>query len=106
MQSDQIIKKEIVLQQIRTILPQLTQAGVKKIGLFGSVRREEATIDSDIDILIEFVKGKKSYSNLLKIKGLLESTLHKKVDLVQLDWLSKYIGPKILEEVEYIEGYS
>ena len=106
MQSESEIDKEFVIQKIKSILPELKKLGIKKIGLFGSVKRREAKADSDVDILIEFVKGEKNYQNLLKIKDLLDSSINRKIDLVQVDGLSKYIGPKILEEVEYIEDHS
>ncbi|GCC10852.1 nucleotidyltransferase domain protein [archaeon] len=35
------------------ILPTLKKYGVTRAGVFGSVVREEATEDSDIDILVE-----------------------------------------------------
>ncbi len=62
-------------------LPILKQAGVIRSSLFGSVVRGEANAESDIDILIEFPKGK----NLLDFVGLemeLEGVLGQKVDLV------------------------
>lgn len=62
-------------------VPVLKQAGVVRSSLFGSAARGEAKAESDIDILIEFPKGK----NLLDLIGLemeLERVLGKKVDLV------------------------
>ncbi len=70
------------INQIKSkALPVLKQAGVIRSSLFGSVVRGETNAKSDIDILIEFPKGK----NLLDLIGLemeLESVLGKKVDLV------------------------
>lgn len=77
------------------------QYGVKKIGVFGSYVRNEQKTDSDIDILIEFEKGKKSYQNLLKTTELTENLLNKKIDLVTIESLSPYIGPYIKKEVIY-----
>ena len=106
MQSEPIVQKEQIITKIKSVLPQLSKLGIKKIGIFGSMKRGDARIDSDVDILIEFQKGMKSYKKLIETRTLLEITLNKKIDLVQLEGLSKYIGPKILLEVEYIEDQS
>lgn len=37
--------------------------GVKKLGLFGSFAREEQGMASDIDLLVEFERGKKTFDN-------------------------------------------
>lgn len=54
MHSEAFIEKNQIVLQIRTLLPELLKLGIKKIGIFGSVIRGETTIDSDVDILIEF----------------------------------------------------
>jgi len=106
MHSESFIEKNQIILQIRTLLPELLKLGIKKIGIFGSVMRGDTTRESDVDILIEFQPGKKNYQNLIKAKDILEAELKRKVDLVQIDGLSKFIGPKILQEVEYIEDHS
>ena len=105
MHSESFIEKNQIVLQIRTLLPELLKLGIKKIGIFGSVKRGEETKESDVDILIEFQPGRKNYQNLIKIKEILEDELKRKIDLVQIDGLSKFIGPKILQEVEYIENH-
>ena len=105
MHSESFIEKNQIVLQIRTLLPELLKLGIKNIGIFGSVKRGEETKESDVDILIEFQPGRKNYQNLIKIKEILEDELKRKIDLVQIDGLSKFIGPKILQEVEYIENH-
>ena len=46
----------------------IKQYGVKKIGIFGSYVRNEQTNISDIDILVEFPKGKKTFDNYMNLK--------------------------------------
>lgn len=79
----------------------LRSFGVKRIGLFGSVLRGEQTSDSDVDVLVQFDKGKKNYRNFIGIVDLLEKELESNVELVTEESLSPYIGPRILAEVEY-----
>ncbi len=63
------------------VIPVLKQAGVIRSLLFGSVARGEATAESDIDILVEFPRGK-NLPDLIGLEMELERVLGKKVDLV------------------------
>jgi hypothetical protein len=58
--------------------------------LFGSVVRGEQTEESDIDILIEFPKGK-SLIDLIDLEMKLEQTLGRKVDLLTYNSVSPYL---------------
>lgn len=98
-----MMSRETVVETIRSILMELMELGVSRIGLFGSYVRNEQTDDSDIDILIEFNEGKGSYTNLLRIHDLLEDHLGKEIEIVTINGLSPYIGPHILEEVVFID---
>ncbi len=80
---------------------QLQQLGVKRCGVFGSFARGQQTDQSDVDILVEFEPGKKSFDNFMHLAFFLEETLGRKVELVTPESLSPYIGPHILREVEY-----
>ena len=75
--------------------------GVRRLGLFGSFVREQQASESDIDLLVEFSEGKKTFDNFIELSFLLEDVLQRKVELITLDSLSPYIGPRILSEVEY-----
>jgi len=59
----------------------LKKYGVVRAGLFGSVVRGEAKMKSDIDILVEFEKGK-SLLDLLGLKIELEEMLKGQVDVI------------------------
>jgi len=74
----------------------------KKIGLFGSYLRNEATENSDIDLLVDIEKDKKTLKNFLALNFYLEDIFGKKVELVTTQSLSPYIGPHILKTVEYV----
>ncbi|MBN1583394.1 MAG: nucleotidyltransferase family protein [Anaerolineae bacterium] len=75
--------------------------GVKRCGLFGSFVRGQQSVQSDIDILVEFEPGKKTFDNFMHLAFFLEDLFGRKVDLVTTESLSPYIGPHILREVEY-----
>jgi predicted nucleotidyltransferase len=94
-------KKEDVLTIIRNHQQEIKDLGVRRYGFFGSFVREEATEQSDIDILVEFEPGQKTFDNFMKLAFFLEDLLGREVDLVTVESLSPYIGPHILKEVEY-----
>ena len=75
--------------------------GVLRCGLFGSYVRNEASDNSDIDILVEFNPDKKNYRNYIRLVFFLEKLLGMPVDIVTKESLSPYIGPHILREVRY-----
>ena len=80
---------------------QLRRLGVRRCGLFGSFARGEQAEQSDVDILVEFEAGRKSFDNFMALAFFLEELFGRKVDLLTPESLSPYIGPHILDEVEY-----
>lgn len=95
-------KKDIVeaLSQNRHRMEAL---GVSRIGLFGSFARNAQHADSDVDLLVEFEPGRKTFDNYMQLAFLLEDLLQRRVELVTPEALSPHLGPRILEEVEYVE---
>ena len=51
---------------------QLRQFGVKRWGVFGSFARNQQDSQSDLDILVEFEQGKKSFDNFMHLAFFLE----------------------------------
>lgn len=86
------------LEEIKSrVLPILKQAGVTRSSLFGSCVRGEQKENSDIDILVDFPRGK----GLFEFAGLqfkLEDALEKKVDLVEYESLHPLLRDRILAE--------
>ena len=76
--------------------------GVSKIGFFGSFSRGTFNETSDIDLLVDFVPGKKTFDNFMELSFFLEELLGRKVELVTPQSLSEFIGPHILKEVENV----
>ena len=93
--------KKSILKVIADNHQQLESYGVKQIGLFGSYVRGEATQNSDIDLLVDIKKEKKTLRNFMSLCYFLEDLFQNKVELVTLQSLSPYIGPHILKTVEY-----
>ena len=74
---------ESIKAKLKNKLPYIKEKfGVKKLYIFGSYVRGEQTPESDIDILVEFEKGKKTFDNYMDLKFYLEELFGKKVDLI------------------------
>lgn len=93
--------KEQIFSLLDRSREKLTKLGVKRCGLFGSFLRNCQDPQSDVDLLVEFETGKKTYDNYVHLAFFLEDLFGRPVDLVTPESLSPYIGPKILREVEY-----
>jgi len=76
--------------------------GVSKLGVFGSFITGNLKNESDVDLLVEFYPEHKSYDNYINLSYYLEGLLGRKVELVTPQSLSKYIGPHILKQTEYV----
>ena len=93
--------KNSILKTLAEHYEQLESYGVTRIGLFGSCVRNEATQNSDIDLLVDIRKDRKTFRNFMSLNYFLEELFQNKVELVTLQSLSPYIGPHILKTVEY-----
>lgn len=71
--------------------------GVKSLALFGSVSRDEAVPDSDVDLLVEFDRPV-GYFGLFALQDHLESILGCKVDLGTPNSLKPRIRERVLGE--------
>jgi len=100
--ADRNLTKEKIFDVICKSRTELYSLGVRSIGLFGSHVRGNAKAQSDVDILVEFDPDKKTFDNFMDTCFLLENLLGRKVELVTKESLSPYIGPYVLEEVEYV----
>lgn len=97
-----VITKKDTLDRIVGCSGQLHQFGVHAIGLFGSFSRNQANEQSDVDLLVEFDEGKKTFDNFIETCFLLENVLGRRVELVTEESLSPYLKPHIMEELEYV----
>jgi uncharacterized protein len=97
-----ITNKEEVIAALQNARDTIRAYGVCQYGLFGSFARNEQRDTSDIDILVEFEPGKKTFDNFMNLGFFLEELLGRRVDLLTKEALSPYIGPRILREVEYV----
>ncbi len=98
-----MLTAEEILKLIQQNREKIKRYGVKRIGLFGSYLRGEQREDSDIDILVEFEKGKKTFDNYMELKFFLEELFKRKVDLVIAESVKPELKKYIMESVRYAE---
>jgi hypothetical protein len=94
--------KNNIFELIRANRRRIKSFGVRKLGLFGSFVRNEQHKNSDVDLLVEFEKGKKNFDNFINLNFFLEELLRRRVEVVTTESLSPHIGPHILKEVVYV----
>ena len=79
---------------------ELRTLGVRGLALFGSFARDDARPDSDVDLLVDFAIGRKTFDGFMALAAFLEELLGRRVELVTRDALSPHLGPRILREAE------
>ena len=94
-----IIEAEL-FERIAAHQAELTAAGVRRLGVFGSIARGEAVPESDVDILVEF----DTVPDLFEFDSLRErlaETLGRPVDLTTPQALEPRLRSQALDEVRY-----
>jgi predicted nucleotidyltransferase len=93
--------KDEVLALLRTLKPDLAeQFRVSQIGIFGSVARDEAHQDSDIDVVVHM---QPDMLKRVRLKAELEKALGREVDVVRYrDSMNPYLKARIDREVIYV----
>ena len=95
--------KDYIISTIKTNRQTINRLGIQNVGLFGSYSRNEQSVKSDIDILIDFKPEMENFDNFMAVCDLFEQLFkNEKVEIVTLNGLSPYIGPRILNEVVYV----
>ncbi len=72
--------------------------GVATLAVFGSVARDEATSESDVDVLVEF-DGPPTFDGYMGLLEHLEEILGTKVDLVTTSGLRPRVKPYVEREM-------
>jgi hypothetical protein len=96
------LTRELAIEHLVASEPEIRALGVQRLALFGSVARGEARDDSDVDLLVQFFPGAKTYERFLALSELIEARLGHRVELVTVEALSPFLGPHILAEAENV----
>lgn len=98
-------KEEIKKKILEAISNDPAKNNIKKASLFGSYLRDEAKINSDIDILVEFKPTAKiGLFEFVRLQRRLSDFIGKKVDLLTPEAISKFFKEKVTKEAEIVYG--
>ncbi len=77
------MRRDEALRILQSSAPELRGAGVVHLSLFGSTARDDATIDSDVDVIVETSPDKPlTLFTIGPLQDLLSTLLGKPVDLI------------------------
>ena len=93
------MNKEEILKKIRENRDKIRSFGVKRIGIFGSAVREEMTEKSDIDVVVEFEKGKATFKNVCGLVDFLEELFGREVDIFTPDGIDSMRIEHVREKI-------
>jgi uncharacterized protein len=95
-----VLNRGEAFERVSACEAEIRALGVSRLALFGSVLGGRTHADSDVDILVYFAPGAKTYDRFFALSELLERCLNRRVELVTREALSPFIGPRILAEAE------
>ncbi len=93
--------RDDVIRQIKANLSRLSEFRIKSLAIFGSVARDEAKPDSDVDILVEF-DGLATFDRYMELKLFLEDLLGRPVDLVTRKGIRPELAPYVEQEARRV----
>ncbi len=94
-----MLTQDEILEKLKDQKTALRRFGVKKLGLFGSYSRGEASLASDMDFVVEL--DRKSFDSYMDLKFFLEGLFQNDVDLVLEDSIKPRLRQSIAGEIRY-----
>jgi len=101
-----MMKRKEVVRLLRKHKKDIEKFGVKRIGLFGSVARDEANEKSDIDFVAEFYEDRGGMKDFIGFVEFLEKLFSREIDILTPEGIEsiriKSVKERIKKEVEYV----
>jgi len=98
--SSPVLSRDQAVTRLSVCEPDIRALGVIRLALFGSVLRGQTQTGSDVDFIVQFAPGAKTYARFFALSELLEQRLGRPVELVTTEALSPFIGARILAEAQ------
>jgi predicted nucleotidyltransferase len=100
------MRRDEVLQLLAEKQPELTGFGVRSLALFGSVARDEAREDSDVDLVVE-LEPPATFDRFVELCFYLEELFGGRVDLLTRRSLRNSSWRDVIErDLRYVPGFS
>jgi hypothetical protein len=100
---DMVTNKSEIFSLFEKLNDTLKTMGVLRIGLFGSFARGENKIASDVDIIVSFLPGKKTYDAFFNLAEMLEEHFGRKVEIITEESISPHLKKEIDKDAGYYE---
>ncbi|MEM9888584.1 MAG: nucleotidyltransferase domain-containing protein [Bacteroidota bacterium] len=99
-----MLTKEVILDYLKLNKNQLSNSyQLEKLGLFGSFATDQASDDSDIDLLIDFKPNtEKIFEKKLALRKQIEAKFNRSVDLCTEKYMKPYFKEYILKSTIYV----
>ena len=89
--------KDLIITKLRDHAPELREAGLIHLRVFGSVARGDANANSDVDLLADFDKSKRvTLVTMGNLESRLADLLGVKVELSSADWMREPVRKQAL----------
>ena len=100
------MRRDDVVNTVRENMEKIKSFGVKRVGIFGSVSRDEADENSDIDFVVEFEKDRGGMKDFVGVIDYLENLFGKEVDVLTPSGVEsiriKSVKERIKKEILYV----
>ncbi len=99
-----MLKREDILNYLKANkLIYIDKFNISKIGIFGSYARNEQTVKSDIDIIIEMPKGTEDiFEKKQELRKLLKEHFHREIDICRERAIKPLFKEMILKDTIYV----
>ena len=95
------MRRDDALALLQAHLAEFQRLGVRSLAIFGSVARDEARLDSDVDVLVEF-SGPAIFAGYMDLKFMLEALLERPVDLATTRALKPALRRRIESDLQRV----
>jgi predicted nucleotidyltransferase len=91
------VSRDALVRQLLAHRTEIMSFGVRSLALFGSAARDQASPDSDIDVLVDFEEPA-TFDRYMDLRIFLEDLTGRRIDLVTRKSLRPQLRPQIERE--------
>ena len=99
----QTLTKSHALHMLEENREELRRLGVENIALYGSVARDEATPQSDVDVLVDLADAFLTLEGYMDLCFYLEELFGRRVDVTTFRSIKPHMRDRVLADAVYLE---